>query len=292
MRIQTLSILAGSAACNARCPFCISKMTPPNGVDLKEPEVDWRNFRKACELANRCGVTTAMITSKGEPTLFPDQITKYLAVMDEYKIPIVELQTNGISIADKPEMFDAHLKEWHRLGLTTMAVSIVHFDTEKNREIYLPYRKKYIDLAGLIKRLHDYKFSVRLACIMAKDFIDDGAKLEKLIRFAKVNAVEQLTIRPVNKPEDPSLDPVAWKWTMEHHLPKEGLEAMENYLSRHGKQVMQLIHGAKVFDVDGQNVCLTDCLSLESNSEDLRQLIFFPDGHLRYDWQYAGAILL
>ena len=35
MRIQTFSILAGSEACNARCPFCISKMTPPLGVDAR-----------------------------------------------------------------------------------------------------------------------------------------------------------------------------------------------------------------------------------------------------------------
>ncbi len=31
MKIQTFSIVAGSEACNARCPFCISKMTVPNG---------------------------------------------------------------------------------------------------------------------------------------------------------------------------------------------------------------------------------------------------------------------
>jgi hypothetical protein len=24
----------------------------------------------------------------------------------------------------------------------------------------------------------------------------------------------------------------------------------------------------------------------------MRNLIFFPDGHLRYDWEYEGAILL
>ena len=80
MKIQTFSILAGSEACNARCPFCISKMTPPSGVELKEPKVNWRNFRKACLLAKQSGVTTAMFTGKGEPTLFPKQITKFLLI--------------------------------------------------------------------------------------------------------------------------------------------------------------------------------------------------------------------
>jgi len=71
MKIQTFSIVAGTLACNARCPFCISKMTVENGMTLKEPKVNWRNFHKACMLAERSAVSTVMITGKGEPTLFP-----------------------------------------------------------------------------------------------------------------------------------------------------------------------------------------------------------------------------
>jgi hypothetical protein len=46
-----------------------------------------------------------------------------------------------------------------------------------------------------------------------------------------------------------------------------------------------------VYDVDGQNVCLSNCLSNDPQTGDLRNLIFFPDGHVRWDWQYQGAIL-
>ncbi len=55
---------------------------------------------------------------------------------------------------------------------------------------------------------------------------------------------------------------------------------------------MTLMHGAVGYDVGGQNVCLTDCLTLDASNEDIRQLIFFPDGRLGYDWQYEGAVLL
>ena len=41
------------------------RMTPPAGVSLQAPQVNWRNFRIACRLAERCGVTTAMFTGKG-----------------------------------------------------------------------------------------------------------------------------------------------------------------------------------------------------------------------------------
>ena len=51
-------------------------------------------------------------------------------------------------------------------------------------------------------------------------------------------------------------------------------------------------HQAEVYDVEGPNLCLPDSLTIEAGTENLRQLIFFPGGHLRYDWQHPGAILL
>jgi len=291
MRIQTLSIVAGSEACNARCPFCISKMTPPLGVDLKEPAVNWRNFNIACRLADRCGVTTAMFTGKGEPTIFPGQITKYLQAMAEFRFPIIELQSNGILITERSEVYAEHLQDWYKMGLTTFALSIVHFLPEKNRLIYLPYKEEYIDLPKLIQMLHDHGFSVRLACIMASGFIDSPQHLQELIDFAREHNVEQLTVRPVNRPSS-SRNQVAYDWTKEHHLRPEQLSDICSFLKANGLHLMTLIHGAQVYDVGGQNVCLTDSLTIDSNSEDLRQLIFFPDGHLRYDWRYPGATLL
>lgn len=288
MRIQTLSIVAGSEACNARCPFCISKMTPPNGVALKEPAVNWRNFRKACVFAAKCGVTTVMITGKGEPTLFPNQIAEHLAAIQQFEFPFIELQTNGIKIADeKPENL---LSSWYEFGLSTIAISISHYDAEKNRQIYLPHRKTYIDLPGTINFLHNIGFSVRLSCVMLNEYIDSVTELENLIGFAKLNRVEQLSVRPVNQPAS-SMNEDVREWAIRHNLSETKLDTIKKFLAKQ-KLLMTHAHGAQVFDVNGQNVCLTDSLTINGNSEDLRQLIFFPDGHLRYDWQYAGAILL
>ncbi len=291
MKIQTFSIVAGSEACNARCPFCISKMTPPMGVAFKEPAVNWRNFRKACQLAKACDVITAMITSKGEPTLFPKQISKYLRAIEKFEFPIIEIQTNGIPIAERPTIYDKYLAEWYELGLTTLAISIVHWEAEKNRQVYLPHKKEYINLSDLIRKLHLVGFSVRLACIMADGFVCSKLDLNELISFALQHQVEQLTIRPVNKPENPR-NQEAFDWTQQHWLKEEQLKDIEGFLETEGAQIMQLVHGARIFDVRGQNVCLTRSLTIDPQSEDIRQLIFFPDGHLRYDWQYSGAILI
>jgi pyruvate-formate lyase-activating enzyme len=291
MRIQTFSIVAGSEACNARCPFCISKMTVAHGVSLKEPEVNWRNFKKACLLAKQSGVTTAMLTGKGEPTLFPEQITKFLQAMQPFEFPFTELQSNGLAFMDKREEFSGHLSAWYELGLSTIAISIVHHLPEKNRGIYVPYRDDYMDLAALVDLLHGHGFSVRLTGVLLDNYIDGVEELKGLVQFCKDNQVEQLSVRPVNKPKTPRDDEMGL-WIAENGLPSEKLSALATFLESEGTALMTLQHGAIVYDLFGQNICLTDSLTLKPGGENIRQLIFFPDGHLRYDWQHPGAILL
>ena len=291
MEVQTFSIIAGTMACNARCPFCVSKMTPPQGMTLKEPDVNWRNFHKSAQLAKEYGAKTVLITGKGEPTLFPGQITSYLHELEKYNFPIIELQTNGISLYENKDSNRKLLQTWYDQGLTTIAISIVHYDKEKNKEIYLPYKKDYIELPGLIDHLHDMKYSVRLSCVMADNYISDKKSLEHLIHFASDNSVEQLTLRPVNKPDN-SLDDEVSAWIAKNYLKSTQYDEIQSYLNTNGKQLMKLSHGATVYDVYGQNVCLTNSLTIDKDSDSIRQLIFFPDGHLTYDWQYKGAILL
>lgn len=290
MKIQTFSILAGSEACNAHCPFCISKMTPSSGLSNKLDKVNWRTFAKACQFARDNHVSTVLITGKGEPTLYPDQITEFMDAMEKYKFPFIELQTNGLLFSEQREKYDSYLSEWYDKGMTTIALSIAHYDNERNKEIYTPDRE-YPDLLDTIDYLHGQGFSVRLSAVLCKGYLEDIDGLEKLIEFARENNVEQLTVRSISKPDKCKREDVE-EWTENHMIGDERMKEISGYLDDKGTVLMDLIHGATVYDVDGQNVCLTNCLTLEPDNEKIRQLIFFPDGHLRYDWQYEGAILL
>jgi molybdenum cofactor biosynthesis enzyme MoaA len=290
MKIRTFSILAGSLACNARCPFCIAGMTPRNGVGIKEPEVNWRRFETACRLAREAGCLTAMITGKGEPTLFPAQITRFLEALAPHKFPLIEIQTNGSVIADGKHIDDDLLKKWRELGLITVAVSVVHHDAEKNRKIFFPRRKSYFDLPALIKKLHDFDFSVRLTTIAANGLIDSPDEVKGMIEFARANSVEQLTITPVTKP-DKSEGKEVFDWVSVNGLTDEQFTAIKEYMNGAGTVLNNLPHGARVFDFAGQNACLNNCITVDPNSKEMRSIIFFPDGHVRYAWQYSGAIL-
>ena len=200
MKIQTFSIVAGSRICNAGCPFCVSRMTGLE-LDAKEPEVNWRNFHKACRLAQLNNVTTALITGKGEPTIFPGQITKFLMEMDEgeYRFPFIELQTNGLLIANGK--CDEHLPYWYEYGMTTVAISLVHWEQDRNQEVYRFRGQNHYDLPALIAKLKKIGFSIRMTVMLLDGFIDDIDKLDNLVRFAKENRVQQLTIRPIRRPE-------------------------------------------------------------------------------------------
>jgi len=295
MQIGTMSIVVGGMKCNAHCPFCISKMTPDCNVkDVKRPEWQeiraFRNLQKACRLAEMKGVTTVLITGKGEPTLYPQEIGNVLQDIKKYNFPFVELQTNGLEIATWLEEDAAdRLHRWRDNGLTTIILSIVHYKNDKNAEIY---RKPYMNLEVVIKRLHEIGFSVRLSCVMVEGYIDSTAEVKNLAMFAKKCQVEQLTVRPVTVAENGALTTDWGKWTVARQIPEENVVAIHEWLKKHGHKLMSLSHGAEVFDYEGQNVCLSNCLTIEPDTDNLRQIIVFPDGHIRYDWNYEGAILL
>jgi molybdenum cofactor biosynthesis enzyme MoaA len=301
MNIETFSILAGTKICDAACPFCISHISGILETGAKIPKVNWRNFDKACRLAQINGVSTVLITGKGEPTLYPNQITEFLENLEKYNFPLLEIQTNGIRLEkffDTPFKneegatlnFEWYLKKWYSLGLNTISISVVHYDKEKNKSIYTP-KNEYMDLENLIEKLHNIGYSVRLSCVIMKDYIDNVEEVKKMISFAKNNKVEQLTLRKITSDND--AEELEIKQYCDSHLvPNENLNQIINFLNTNGKKLMTLPHGAVIYDVNKQNVCLTDCIMINPEKDDIRTLIFFPDGHLRYNWEYGGAILL
>ena len=289
MHFQTFSIVVGSRACNAHCPFCISKQT---GFFGTPSVVNWRNFHVACRLAHQANTTTVLLTGKGEPTLYPDHISDTLNGLKDYKFPLIEMQTNGIRVAENSDDMDAYLNLWYNRGLTTIALSVVHWDSEFNRRIYDPKSHTYYDLGALISKLHRVGFSVRLCVMLLKGYIDSPSQVGKMVDFASVNDVEQLTFRNIT-PSEVTEDPAVTAWTREHALTEDEFLTSVWAIRFQGTLLQHLMHGMDIYDFNGQNVCLGNCLTLDaSHKEEFRSLIFFPEGSIYWDWQYKGARLL
>ena len=290
MKFKIFSVLVGTEACIASCPFCVSGVLP-NENNMRCPEVNWRNFDIACNLANRSNVNTVVLTSRGEPLLFPDQITDYLKHLQPYKFPFIELQTNGILFDKKKEIFMDYLGLWYQLGLTTVCLSVVSNEYNKNQENYTP-NGTYMDLKEIIKLLHSIGYSVRLACVMCKEITSKVKDMEEFILFAKSNLVEQITLRPVN---EEVRRPSAAQWIKQRKLSDSDKEDIKNYLDKNGTLLLDLDRLGLIYDIYGQNVMFSCPLNINIRNTDPdkgRQLIFFQDGHLGYEWEKAGGILL
>jgi molybdenum cofactor biosynthesis enzyme MoaA len=275
MKVQTLSVVVGTAACNAKCPFCISKMTgrAPNLTNTNR-----RNLFKAITLAKSCGVNTAIITGKGEPTLYADDVLDTCQFLAEH-FPLVELQTNGSRLDFE------YCKELYQAGISTIALSIVDVKPENNNRVY--GHKSALQIDKLIDRIHEIGISVRLCCMLAKGFIDTPLRFKELVKFCQDHNIEQLTVRTIDYIDT---DTKQAKWVRSHSLPVLLLSGLETSVKDEGTLLMTLPHGGKVYDYYGQNICFGNCLTRDDNPENIRQLIYM-NGHVYYDWALKGAIL-
>lgn len=291
MKFGIFSVVTGTSMCTTVCPFCVSGERP-NKLNRVEPVVNIRNFRKACKLASNSMVNTVMLTSRGEPTLFPKQITTYLQELERYEFPFIELQTNGCPMGQNWEKYEPYLKEWYDLGLSHILISTVSEDPEILRSVYMPNHKSYIDLPKLISRLHNIGFSVRLTCVATKEWMSTPEQLTNYLNFAKQNKVEQVTIRPLN---DEYRRETAQMWIDQHKMSDEDKQNLLDFLNKEGYHLMSLENIGEVFDWNGQNVMLSVPLTKytrHNEGSQLRNLIFFPSGEIRYEWEHLGGRLL
>jgi molybdenum cofactor biosynthesis enzyme MoaA len=301
MKIQPFSIVVGSRACNAGCPFCVSHMTGFEEVP-KRGAIYVPNFEKACGLARLRQSTTVLMTGKGEPTLYPEEITEYLGLLQPLGFPLIELQTNALDIGwlasdgaarDSKRLTRETLQEWRELGLNTIAISVVSERPEHNAQVYLnrSRHKDYPDLGKTIAYLHEIGFTVRLCVMMHKGAVDSPTRVAELIEFCRAHEVDQLTVRPIRKPEQSHSDGTS-QYVTQRGIDAAEIAAIAEWIEHNGTRLMSLMHGAAVYDVSGQNLCLSDCLTLDASGDDIRTLIFYSDGRLAYDWQYDGATIL
>ena len=122
--------------------------------------------------------------------------------------------------------------------------------------------------------------------------MDTVDKIEEFIKFAKDNKVEQVTLRPVN---DEFRRESAKEWIKINRLTDEDKENIRNYLETNGTKLLEMERIGTIYDVKGQNVCFSLPLNKntrDTNPENARNLIFFQDGHIRYEWEMEGGILL
>ncbi len=262
MNFDTFSVVVGDKTCNASCPWCIGKRTKTNFNLTLTP--NWNRFNKACAWANRV-TDTAILTGKGEPTLHWDLLLKYTERLDKYRFDFVELMTNGVLLSE------AGIAELEENGLTTLCLSIAHHDSKINNQLMgLP---EDYDYRNVIDWANKAGLAVRLNVTAVKGGIE---YLNNMVRAITTYGVMQTTFREVNLAAEyfSSLD-----WLRDH---------LEGYADL----LLEYDYGLKVYNYQGYNVAVTNCLTESVNPRKQRQLIFWPGGELTYSWSCKAARIL
>jgi len=309
--VCSFSVCVGDPArprCDATCPMCCSKMSsagtndePTHGVK----DIDAINLSHACSLARNGRCQSVVLTGKGEPTIDRDEVEWYLERLQPYDFPTVDLQTNGISLyrdlVALPEDHAARraalvwLYRLRDLGLTTVAISLVHWDPILNATVYQAKERRdqfvvrHGQLVGMLAKLG---FTVRLSCVMMKGFVDRFSAVGTLVWHAKQWGARQVTVRPVGMPSVVR-DPDVQAFVRSRELDPGALPQICELTKANAKYWRTLPHGARLYDLDGVSLCLSDCFPDNGDISDRpTQIIFWPNGRIGGSWQFDGFSFL
>lgn len=279
--MSTFSVMCGTRACNANCPFCISKMT---SACPDQPKWNPGRLQKAMWYVQQQGVSTAMITGRGEPTLYTEQLFATIDELDDY-FPCIELQTNGILIPFIPA------NKLITAGLNTLCISVCSLNDLQNRELMGIQDDKF-SVRGTIKKAVEDGFTVRVSFQLNKIAIGIthwAEHIHRVVRDAQSLGAHQITFRLIGKP-DVSVNKRAANWVDSYGFQHERGAIQKAIEKRGGKKIATYHWGGMIYDVNGMSVCVADCLTEDPEKFEPRSWIF--DGeHLRYSWQHKGAIV-
>ena len=266
MRANNLTISI-NAPCNKDCAYCISKMT-----FAPQPDHDLfcRNIKKAVYMASAAGVSSVMITSKGEPLLNMDHV---MYVLSHFRDFPTEIQTNGTKLDENTISRFADMK------LNTVAIST---DNPIDH-----------DLSTVLDMLTQAKINSRLTIV-----VTDGFKVElaPLISYCHAYGVRQLTLRMATAPmrvisNERSYNTLDWikNNTKDEH--KAFFDTLRSYQNEK-TVIRKLPWGAMVHDVEGIAVTTIDyCIQEYNNYDDIRSLIYHQDGHLYTSWDKPSSLI-
>lgn len=285
----TLSLpLEGSPKCDKNCPYCVSNMTYGVRPDKK---LFLSNLSKAKTVARTSGVSSVLITAKGEPFLYQNMRT-IGSQMREWPL---EIQTNGKLLFSLFEDGDGDVDEFSGVVHEAFNVIAVSIDEWETWEKYQPMFEAF-EILGKIVRV---TLNVTDKLLKDKSFDPIGCGggwiFNQALRMAKDTSVRQLSFRRIVVPQyhtfsDASIQTMEWI----HDHSCEGIYngLLDSLAAQEKKFVRSMDFGAEVYDIDGISVTHFDeCVQSGSEDYEIRSLIYQEDGHLYTTWDSPGSIL-
>jgi hypothetical protein len=282
-KIYSVSALVGAGTCNANCAFCAGKYLRKQA---NSNELYYKNLESAIKLSARYGGWSLSLTSSGEPTCSPNEVTYALRVYLKCAeqgayFPNVNLFTNGILFGND-EFCDRWIPEWKRLGLTNIAVSIHSADNTRQAEVY--GLSEYPSFKLIKNNIEKYGVGVRATLLLRKGEVDDDKSYFKAISALRDLGYDNITSWSVCNPDGSRNEFTPSRW---------GMFKIRRWLQKNTKLCHGHVWGGGVYDWRGNILRLTDYVTKHDPKKDfVRQLVVFQNGDVCYSWIKDGALCM
>jgi len=252
-------------------------------TDNEHSELNEGKLHKAFAYVERLGVSTVLITGRGEPTLYFEKLLRIVELANEYNM-IVELQTNGVApYLEWTE--NEQIWQLQYAGLDTIAISLASLDRAINNNIMRCSTS--FDVTGVVAKLSKF-FTTRVTYMLSRlngPEIKTSQWFVEQIMAAQILGAKQITFRTIGTSAECNNKKVV-DWINKY-------ADKQNYswcFDEIGTNLWDFDWNGRVYDVSGMSVCISDCLDDRVEIKQPRSFIF--DGqHLRYSWQYKGALI-
>ena len=192
---RSLSILPVAKACQANCPFCFSKASV--SAEVRPEAIDWRRVAGVLKQAQVRGARRVVITGGGEPSMLGDSELYRLIRESASVFSKVVLITNGYKWGRMSEEERVlALEHLDLAGLSVMAISRHHFDSERNLAI-MKLSTRTEGVAATWSRMGSRlnRLKLRWICVLQHGGIEDRDSLERYLDWAVETGVREVCFK-------------------------------------------------------------------------------------------------
>jgi hypothetical protein len=284
MKAENLTICVPNNGCDKDCPFCVSKMT---GYVAFNENLFRQNINRVKTVARASGVTSVLLTGKGEPMLNARWVGVLAKEFEEWP---VELQTNGLNIIKCLKDGDVGMSRFLSGGdLNTIAISADSMGYALKALTTLnPYRKS-LNLRITFNIINEKTLGIPInesIFNIAMDKLYEAGASQ--VTFRKLSVPRQ--VRPCSPEGAKAAAYIAVDVSKMYE--SQLVEMIEESLSNEGELIRILRNGFKVYEYRGLAILYSDyCIQDMDHEDDIRSLIYMEDGHLYTNWNSPASML-
>lgn len=282
MRVQSISVVPAVQGCQAKCKYCISRMskTPDEGTAIV-----WSRLQDALYYAKAGGAQTGILTSRGETLL--SNWSRLRTILDYMKqhgqLGQRDLHTNAIKVDANPKLFYEYLVDYYS-GLTNITITVPSLDEAQNYQLT---GIKYVNgFQGLFNELKEMGLTIRLSCVLNNEGVKDVETMELYINKAIEYGADSVVFRGLWIPENSENGEVL-NWCANNFIDVTTARRLMLLLEAEGKakKVIELPWGDVAYDVydSGLQVTTATCTT-NKYLDGFKSIVYLPDNHLYTGW--------